>query len=65
MTSHIIEDISFSELWCRCSCGILLESPSQEQMPRDWQSHRTNVQAVMDKDRTQASVSVWNRKSKR
>lgn len=43
MIKHVIADVKFSELWCLCSCGVLIRSTDEMNMPDDWQNHRRAV----------------------
>jgi len=40
MNDHRIKDIDFSGGWCLCTCGTLIESASETDMPIDWAAHR-------------------------
>lgn len=43
---HLIADLSFRGLWCRCTCGELLVSENVDLMPIEWKQHRLSYGLV-------------------
>lgn len=43
ISQHRIDEVRFSELWCRCQCGEVVRSQNRMNMPEDWLSHRAKM----------------------